>query len=102
LRAVAARIEPLLTEALADSDPDVRLLICEVVRELPSPVANRLMIELLDRETEINVCGAAMEVLAEVGDASALPALDRCARRFADEPFLASRSRRRPAYQRVS
>ena len=100
LRAAAALIEPLLTEIIADPDPDVRLLICEVVRELPSPTASRLMIELLERELEVNVCGAAMEVLAEVGDASALPALERCARRFADEPFLTFSAR--VAAQRIS
>lgn len=100
LRSAAARIEPLLAEALADPDPDVRLLICEVVRELPSPAARRLMVALLETEPEVNVCGAAIEVLAEVGDASALSALDRCAQRFADEPFLAFSAR--VAAQRIS
>jgi HEAT repeat protein len=88
LRSAAAAIEPLLEESLHDPDPDVRLLICDVVRALPSTVATRLMVELLDREQAVNVCGAALEVLAEVGEPSAVPALDRCAGRFPDEPFL--------------
>jgi HEAT repeat protein len=74
---------------LADSDADVRLLSCELVRELPDAEANRLLCDLLDRETDKNVCAAAVEVLAEIGRAEALPFLARCARRFESDPFIA-------------
>jgi hypothetical protein len=37
---------------------------------------------------EPNVCAAAVEVLAEVGESSVLPVLERCAKRFGDTPFL--------------
>jgi len=36
----------------------------------------------------VNVCAGAVDVLAEAGDASALPALGRCAARFPGEIFL--------------
>jgi HEAT repeat protein len=84
----ARAAEPLLAGLLTDPDADVRLLACEIVRGLPSPVATRLMIRVLDSDPETNVCAAAVEVLAEVGDATAQPALNRCAERFAHEPFL--------------
>ena len=74
---------------LADPDSDVRLLSCELVRGLPEGEANRLLCDLLERETEKNVCAAAVEVLAEIGRPEALPALARCAERFAGDPFLA-------------
>ncbi|MFZ3326051.1 MAG: hypothetical protein WA231_09235 [Methylocella sp.] len=36
-----------------------------------------------------NVCAAAVDVLAEIGDVQALPTLWRCAARFPNDPFLA-------------
>ena len=70
---------PHLPALLADSDADVRLLSCELARGLPDDEANRLLCDLLERETEKNVCAAAVEVLAEIGRPEALPALARCA-----------------------
>ena len=51
---------------------------------------------LLDSEQEANVCAAAVDVLAEIGGPAALPALPRCAERFATTHFSGSRSRPRP------
>ena len=36
----------------------------------------------------MNVCAAAVDVLAEIGAPDTLPSLVRCAARFADRPFL--------------
>jgi len=88
LRAMPAAAAPLLPQLLADPDPDVRLLTCEVVRALPPAEASALLGALLDREPLVNVCAAAVDVLAEAGDASVLPALRRCAERFQSETFL--------------
>lgn len=89
LHAMPAAVAARLPGLLADNDADVRLLACELVRAMPGAEPARLLGELLDRETEPNVSAAAIEVLAEVGGPEALPALARCADRFADLPFLA-------------
>lgn len=88
LREMIAAARPRLPELLADPDPDVRLLCCDLARELPSAEATRLLCDLVERETEANVCGAAVDVLAEVGEPSALPVLARCEARFRTESFL--------------
>jgi HEAT repeat protein len=88
LRAMPAACRPHLGRLLADPDPDVRLLSCELARELPSADASRMLGGLLETETEKNVCAAAVEVLAEVGNAEALGSLARCAERFAGDSFL--------------
>jgi len=82
---VAASVLPGL---LADPDPDVRLLATEIVRTQPTEAANDLLAGLLYAETHPNVCGAAVEVLAEVGTADAAPALLAARTRFASEAFL--------------
>jgi HEAT repeat protein len=88
LRAMPSAAQPQLGALLEDHDPDVRLLACEIVRELTSADATSLLCALLDRETVPNVCASAIEVLAETGSPEALPALARCAERFVHEPFL--------------
>jgi len=89
LRAIPHAVQPKLTALLEDSDRDVRLLACDLARALPAAAASPLMCGVLDRETDINVCAAAIEVLAEIGQPEAAVAIARCATRFPDVPFLA-------------
>jgi HEAT repeat protein len=89
LRAMPQACRPHLPGLLADSDADVRLLSCELARGLPDEEANRLLCDLLEGETERNVCAAAIEVLAEIGRPEALPSLARCGSRFSGDPFIA-------------
>jgi HEAT repeat protein len=88
LRSSVIATHELLPELLRDPDADVRILSCELARNLPSEEASQILCALLDREAEVNVCAAAIEVLAEVGSPSALPALAQCGQRFAQTPFL--------------
>ena len=88
LRAMPGATRPHVAGLLADPDADVRLLSCELARNLPEDEANRLLGDLLARETEKNVAAAAVEVLAEIGRPEVLPALDACAARFAGDGFL--------------
>ena len=89
LRAMPQACRPHLPALLSDNDADVRLLSCELARGQPDEEANRLLCDLLERETERNVCAAAIEVLAEIGRPEALPSLARCGTRFAGDPFIA-------------
>ena len=89
LRILAGTAPQLLPRLLSDKDTDVRILSCELARSLPNAEATRLLCALLTAEREINVCAAAVDVLAEVGSSEALAALDECARRFGDSPFIA-------------
>jgi HEAT repeat protein len=79
---------PYVLALLEDQDPSVRVLACVLVRDMPSRSAAGLCCDLLDSEPDANVCAAAVETLAEIGDSSSLPALTRCADRFGDTPFL--------------
>jgi HEAT repeat protein len=89
LRTLHDVVREQLPALMNDADSDVRVLSCEVARGFPSPEATRMLCDLLKRETEPNVCAAAIDVLAEVGDAMALPVLAECATRLRDTPFLA-------------
>ena len=88
LRAMPDAVRESLPILLGDSDGDVRILSCEIVRGLPGDEATSILSALLAHEADVNVCAAAIDVLAEVGGAAALPALDSCAARFPDTLFL--------------
>jgi HEAT repeat protein len=88
LRAMIDDARPVLPELLSDPDTDIRVISCDLARGLPSPEATRLLCDVLARETEPNVCSAAVDVLAEIGEADALPFLKACAARFGDATFL--------------
>jgi HEAT repeat protein len=76
------------SQLLRDADPDVRILSCELARSLPAAEASGLLCELLAGEQNVNVCAAAIEVLAEVGGPEALATLADCAGRFRSAAFL--------------
>src|ERR1051325_3677982 len=80
--------QPMLPDLLASADPDVRLLACELVRLCDPREGTSLLAELLETEEQANVCGAAVDVLAEIGLSEAGDALQRCAVRFADNTYL--------------
>lgn len=88
LRAMIDAVRPILPALLADPDADIRVLSCDLVRELPSTEATRLLCDVLSRETEVNVCAAAVDVLADIGETEALPFLQSSAARFGDVAFL--------------
>jgi HEAT repeat protein len=88
LQALPEAIGPFLTALLTDPDSDVRLLATELARNMPAAQATELLCALIEREPHPNVCAAAIEVLAEVGTRDAVPALRRCADRFAGTAFL--------------
>jgi len=88
LRSLADRVRPLLPELLRDPDPDIRLLSTELTRSLPPSEASRLLAAMLEEETHPNAVAAAVDVLASIGTAEALPVLRALAERFRHEPFL--------------
>jgi HEAT repeat protein len=88
LQSLPDAILPFMPSLLADTDADVRILATELARNMSPADANRVLCDLLWHERHPNVCAAAIEVLAEVGIRDAVPALEACARRFADTPFL--------------
>jgi HEAT repeat protein len=89
LAAMKGAAWPYLAALSRDRVADVRVLACDLVRRMPSDEAVRIFCDLLDVETEPNVCAGAVDALAEIGSPEALPVLARCAERFRATPFLA-------------
>ena len=88
LQALPSATAPFMATLFSDPDSDVRLLAAELTRNMNASDATQLLCELIEREEHPNVCAAAVDVLTEVGTPEALPALEKCAVRFAATPFL--------------
>jgi HEAT repeat protein len=82
-------VAPVIEFLLADDDRDVRILATGILDALDPARAQDWLLELLEREQDVNVCAAALEVLAQVGTIAAAAPVARLAERFAGEPFIA-------------
>jgi HEAT repeat protein len=82
--AVAPRIDALLL----DADSDVRIFTVNLLGNLPHAQVPDWLGQVLNTDTEANVVGAAIEVLAEVGNRSLIEPLRAVRLRFADDPFI--------------
>ena len=82
-------VRHVLPRLLSDPDADIRILSSELARALPADEATTVLCALLAGEQDVNVCAAAVDVLAEVGNPAARPVLAQCAARFPQNAFLA-------------
>ena len=81
---VAPRVEAML----ADPDSDVRIFAVNVLAALPHPMVPEWLRRVVTVDAHVNVCAAALDALAEVGEPDAIPALESLAERFADVMFI--------------
>lgn len=82
-------VAPHMQTLLADSDPDVRIFAVNVLESLRHPDAPQWLCDVIDQDEHVNVCASAVDLLAETGDSSAIPALNRLLERFPEQPFIA-------------
>lgn len=73
---------------LADADPDVRIMAIDILQTLPHVEVPLWLSDLLGHERQVNVVGAAIDRLAEIGTEDMLPLLDEVRDRFAGEPYI--------------
>lgn len=81
-------VAPHIDHLLADADSDVRIFTVNLLGELRHPNVLRWLTQVLHTEAQVNVVGAALEVLAEVGGVESLPALQAARQRFADDAYI--------------
>ncbi len=87
LKLMPALVALNLDALLHDPDADVRVLACDLARAVPPAVAQKLLGAILEDDPQINVCAAAVDLLAEIGTPEILPALASCSERLS-APFL--------------
>jgi HEAT repeat protein len=88
LQKMPHEVIPCMDLLLADPDSDVRIMAVNILGLLQHPAAPaRLLLVAID-DPHVNVCAAALDALAEVGEPEAIPMLELVAHRFPDVPFI--------------
>jgi HEAT repeat protein len=88
LAAMPSMVGPRVAAMLRDPDSDVRIFTVNLLGDLRHAHVAQWLLQVLLYETEVNVVCAAIEVLAEVGSATEVPALRAAVERFPDDPFV--------------
>jgi len=81
-------VAPLMRGLLDDANPDVRIFAVNILESLRHPEVESWLIDVIEHDAHVNVCGTAVDLLGEVGTAASRAALLRLKIRFSGEPFV--------------
>jgi len=88
LQEMPDEMAPHVESMLVDPDSDVRIGVVAILAALRHPKVPTWLQEVIEHDPHVNVCAAAIDALAEVGEPRAIPALAALARRFPDIAFV--------------
>lgn len=88
LRSLPEHVAPLMGHLLTDADRDVRILALGVLDDLRHPDAERWLLHVIECDADVNVCSAALDVLAQMATPLARVPVTALLQRFAAEPYV--------------
>jgi HEAT repeat protein len=88
MKALPDEVSPIMGGLLNDADPDVRIMAVNILESLRHPKVEEWLVEVIDHDQVVNVCGTAVDLLGELGSPVSHKALERLKQRFADEPYI--------------
>ena len=88
LRSLPDHVAPLMGHLLTDPDRDVRILALGVLEDLRHADAERWLLHVIECEGDVNVCSAALDVLAQLATPAARVPVTALLERFAAEPYV--------------
>lgn len=88
LQQLPQQIAAYIPELLSNKNPDVRILAINILANLKHPDTPHWLQDIIERDTHINVCATAVDLLTELGSTETIPALEGLSNRFPDEPFI--------------
>lgn len=89
LRGLPAQVAAVIAHLLVDWDRDVRILAVSLLDTLRHACVEEWLLQLIEADDDVNVCGAALDVLAEVGTEAARAPVERLLQRFGGEAYIA-------------
>jgi len=88
LKEIPEEVGPYIEKLLQDKDPDVRIFTINILESLRHPKVIKWLIEVIEKDENVNVCATALDLLAEVGTEEAIPAIKKVKERFKNEPYI--------------
>jgi len=81
-------VASIMRGLLADANADVRIFAVNILESLRHPEVESWLIAVIERDSHLNVCATAVDLLGEVGSTAAVAPLQSLKARFADEPYI--------------
>ncbi|MDD5227379.1 MAG: HEAT repeat domain-containing protein [Methylococcales bacterium] len=81
-------VEPIISTLLTDSDSDVRIFAVNILESLRHKNVEQWLLNVIEKDSHLNVCATAVDLLSEVGSERSIPALKQLKIRFEDEPYI--------------
>jgi HEAT repeat protein len=81
-------VASIMRGLLNDTDSDVRIFAVNVLESLRHPEVEQWLSDVIERDSHVNVCATAVDLLGEVGSRAALEPLLRLKARFGREPYI--------------
>lgn len=89
LKCLPAQIEGHIQALLRDDDPDVRIFTINILEALPHPDVPRWLQQVIEEDGHVNVCAAALDLLADFGTSDMTSSLLNLKGRFPETPYIA-------------
>ncbi|MCV2361987.1 HEAT repeat domain-containing protein [Paucibacter sp. DJ1R-11] len=81
-------VAPIMQDLLHDTSSDMRIFAVNILESLRHPQVEAWLCEVITQDAHVNVCGAAVDLLSELGSPAALQPLVQLKRRFPDDPYI--------------
>jgi hypothetical protein len=88
MKLLPGEVAPIMQSLLADLDSDVRIFAVNILESLRHADVESWLIQVIEKDLEVNVCAAAADLLSEVATVEALAPLVRLKIRFEQEPYI--------------
>jgi HEAT repeat protein len=89
LQSMGEAVVPEIERLLDDENPDLRIYAVNIIHSMRSTRAPDIALGVIATDPHVNVCAAAVDILAEVGRPEMADELRAVANRFPDQQFLA-------------
>ncbi len=81
-------VAPIMSDLLNDPNDDVRIFAVNILESLRHPHVEQWLIDVVENDSNVNVCAAAVDLLGEVGTEKASSSLHTVKDRFPNEPYI--------------
>lgn len=81
-------IKYYIVKFLIGEDRDLRIFAINVLGDVNFPQSRDMLVELLQKETDINVAMTAVDYMAEIGEVEDIPLLESLKARFNDDAYV--------------
>jgi HEAT repeat protein len=88
LQGYGKAIKYYIVKYLIGDDRDLRIFAINVLGDVKFPESRDMLVELLQKEQDINVAMTAVDYLAEIGEIVDIPLLDSLKDKFSNEPYV--------------